>query len=127
MCSTSPRSTRTTACSRTTRASACTSACESKITYIDGDAGVLMHRGYPIEQLAEKSSFMEVCYLLLNGDLPKKAQLEKFNDDIRHHTMLNEIAAAFLQRLPPQRAPHGHGVRGHRLDVRLLPRHHGHP
>ncbi len=62
-----------------------TSACESKITYIDGDAGVLLHRGYPIEQLAEKSSFMEVCYLLLNGDLPNRPQLDKFHDDIRHH------------------------------------------
>jgi len=72
-----------------------TSATESKITYIDGDAGVLMHRGYPIEQLAEKSSFMEVCYLLLNGDLPKKAELEKFNDDIRHHTMINETLLRF--------------------------------
>jgi citrate synthase len=72
-----------------------TSATESRITYIDGDAGVLMHRGYPIEQLAEKSSFMEVCYLLLNGDLPKKAELEKFNDDIRHHTMINETLLRF--------------------------------
>ena len=53
-----------------------TAAVESKITYIDGEAGVLMHRGYPIEQLADKSSFIEVCYLLLNGDLPNKAQLE---------------------------------------------------
>jgi citrate synthase len=73
-----------------------TSACESKITYIDGDAGVLMHRGYPIEQLAEKSSYMEVCYLLLNGNLPNKAQLEKFNDDIRRHTMLNESLLRFF-------------------------------
>jgi citrate synthase len=72
-----------------------TSACESKITYIDGDNGVLLHRGYPIEQLAEKSSFMEVCYLLLNGELPKKPELEKFNDDIRHHTMLNESLLRF--------------------------------
>ena len=73
-----------------------TSACESKITYIDGDAGVLLHRGYPIEQLAEKSSFMEVCYLLLNGDLPNAAQLEKFNNDIRHHTMINESLLRFF-------------------------------
>jgi len=73
-----------------------TSATESKITYIDGDAGVLMHRGYPIEQLAERSSYMEVCYLLLNGELPKKAQLEKFNDDIRRHTMLNESLLRFF-------------------------------
>ncbi len=72
-----------------------TSACESKITYIDGDNGVLLHRGYPIEQLAEKSSFMEVCYLLLNGELPKKPELDKFNDDIRHHTMLNESLLRF--------------------------------
>jgi citrate synthase len=73
-----------------------TSATESKITYIDGDAGVLMHRGYPIEQLAEKSSYMEVCYLLLNGELPQKAQLTKFNDDIRRHTMLNESLLRFF-------------------------------
>jgi citrate synthase len=73
-----------------------TSSCESRITYIDGDAGVLMHRGYPIEQLAEKSSFMEVCYLLLNGELPKKEDLEKFHDDIRHHTMINESLLRFF-------------------------------
>ncbi len=73
-----------------------TSSCESRITYIDGDAGVLMHRGYPIEQLAEKSSFMEVCYLLLNGELPTKEQLDKFNDDIRHHTMINESLLRFF-------------------------------
>jgi len=73
-----------------------TSACESKITYIDGDAGVLLHRGYPIEQLAGKSTFMEVCYLLLSGELPTKAQLEKFNADIRHHTMINESLLRFF-------------------------------
>jgi citrate synthase len=73
-----------------------TSACESKITYIDGDAGVLLHRGYPIEQLAEKSSFMEVCYLLLNGELPNKGELAKFNEDIRHHTMINESLLRFF-------------------------------
>jgi citrate synthase len=73
-----------------------TSACESKITYIDGDAGVLMYRGYPIEQLAEKSTFMEVCYLLLSGELPTKAQLDRFNEDIRHHTMINESLLRFF-------------------------------
>ena len=52
-----------------------TAACESKITYIDGDEGVLLHRGYPIEQLAERSSFLEICYLLLNGELPNAEQL----------------------------------------------------
>src|SRR5215472_7179973 len=55
-----------------------TASCESRITYIDGDAGVLLHRGYPIEQLAEKSSFMEVAYLLLIGELPTAKQLEEF-------------------------------------------------
>jgi citrate synthase len=72
-----------------------TSGCESKITYIDGDVGVLMHRGYPIEQLADKSSFMEVCYLLLYGNLPKKTELDEFNQSIRHHTMLNETLLRF--------------------------------
>src|SRR5579872_4194405 len=55
-----------------------TASCESKITYIDGDAGVLLHRGYPIEQLAKNSSFLEVCYLLLLGELPTAKQLEEF-------------------------------------------------
>jgi len=73
-----------------------TAAVESKITYIDGDAGVLTHRGYPIEQLAEKSSFIEVAYLLLNGDLPSKAQLEQFELNIRNHTMINESLLRFF-------------------------------
>src|SRR5829696_8418926 len=73
-----------------------TAAVESKITYIDGDAGVLMHRGYPIEQLADKSSFIEVCYLLLNGDLPGKTQLEAFEHSIRNHTMINESLLRFF-------------------------------
>ena len=73
-----------------------TAATESKITYIDGDAGVLLHRGYPIEQLAEKSSFMEVAYLLLNGELPDAAGLSGFTDSIRHHTMINESLLRFF-------------------------------
>jgi citrate synthase len=67
-----------------------TASCESKITYIDGDAGVLLHRGYPIGQLAEKSSFLEVCYLLLHGELPKAAEFEEFEKTVTHHTMLHE-------------------------------------
>ncbi len=67
-----------------------TASCESKITYIDGDEGVLMHRGYPIEELAENSDFMEVCYLLLKGELPNKAQKTKFERDITLHTMVHE-------------------------------------
>ncbi len=67
-----------------------TGSCESKITYIDGEAGVLMHRGYAIEDLAEKSDFMEVCYLLLHGELPTKEQKTEFENAITYHTMVHE-------------------------------------
>jgi citrate synthase len=67
-----------------------TGSCESKITFIDGDQGILLHRGYPIEELAEKSDFMEVCYLLLYGELPTAAQKEKFSLGVTRHTMLHE-------------------------------------
>ncbi|WP_340645813.1 citrate synthase [Phenylobacterium sp.] len=67
-----------------------TASCESKITFIDGDAGILLHRGYPIDQLAEKSSFLEVCYLLLHGELPNAAAAEEFEKTITYHTMLHE-------------------------------------
>jgi citrate synthase len=66
-----------------------TASCESKITYIDGDKGILLHRGYNIEELAEKSSFLEVCYLLLNGELPTAPQFEAFEHNITYHTMLH--------------------------------------
>ena len=72
-----------------------TASCESKITYIDGDAGILMYRGYPIEQLAEKSSFMEVAYLLINGELPTAPQLTDFNRSISRHTMTHESLLRF--------------------------------
>ena len=74
-----------------------TASCESKITYIDGDAGVLLHRGYPIEQLAEKSSFLEVCYLLLNGDLPQAGELADFQNTITRHTMLHAQFDRFFE------------------------------
>jgi citrate synthase len=67
-----------------------TASCESKITYIDGDAGILLHRGYPIGQLAENSSFLEVCYLLLNGELPSADEFAEFEKTITYHTMLHE-------------------------------------
>jgi citrate synthase len=73
-----------------------TAATESRITYIDGDAGVLLYRGYPIEQLAERSSFMEVAYLLLLGELPTAKQLEEFTGNIRYHTMINETLLRFF-------------------------------
>ncbi len=67
-----------------------TAACESKITYIDGGAGVLLHGGYPIEQLAEHSDYLEVCYLLLNGELPTPEEKDKFVDIVKNHTMVHE-------------------------------------
>lgn len=73
-----------------------TAACESAITYIDGDAGVLLHRGYPIEQLAEQSDFLEVCYLLLKGELPTAAQKAEFDFTISHHTMVHEQLRVFF-------------------------------
>ena len=74
-----------------------TASCESGLTYIDGDEGVLLHRGYPIGQLAEHSSFMEVAYLLLNGELPGKDELASFNNTITRHTMLHEQLATFYR------------------------------
>jgi citrate synthase len=72
-----------------------TASCDSKITYIDGDAGVLLYRGYPIEQLAENSNFLEVCYLLLNGELPNATQAKEFDQGVRMHTMLHEQLRTF--------------------------------
>ncbi len=74
-----------------------TASCESGLTYIDGDAGILLHRGYPIGQLAEESSFMEVCYLLLNGELPSQKELEDFTTTITRHTMVHEQLSAFFR------------------------------
>jgi citrate synthase len=74
-----------------------TGSCDSKITYIDGDAGILLYRGYPIEQLAEKGDFLETCYLLLYGELPTKAQKEDFDHRVTHHTMVHEQMARFFQ------------------------------
>jgi citrate synthase len=74
-----------------------TASCESKITYIDGDKGVLLHRGYPIEQLAEKSSFLEVAYLLMHGDLPDQQQHDEFKYLITRHTMVHEQLANFYR------------------------------
>jgi len=74
-----------------------TASCESALTYIDGEEGVLLHGGYPIGQLAEHSSYMEVCYLLLNGALPDKAQLDTFTNTISRHTMVHEQLATFFR------------------------------
>ncbi|WHU03461.1 citrate synthase [Sphingomonas sp. NIBR02145] len=74
-----------------------TASCESGLTYIDGDEGILLHRGYPIGQLAEHSSFMEVSYLLLNGELPNQEELTAFENTITRHTMLHEQLATFYR------------------------------
>ncbi|GIX10950.1 MAG: citrate synthase [Elioraea sp.] len=73
-----------------------TAACESKITYIDGDQGILLHRGYPIEQLAEKCTFLEVAHLLLYGELPNRAQFETFSRGVTRHTMIHEQLRRFF-------------------------------
>ena len=74
-----------------------TASCESKITYIDGDEGVLLYRGYPIEQLAEQGDFIETCYLLLYGELPNRVQRREFESAITHHTMIHEQMSRFYQ------------------------------
>ncbi len=74
-----------------------TAACESAITYIDGDAGELLHRGYPIEQLADKSSYLELCYLLLYAELPTAAQLADFRGRVTRHTMVHEQMHYFFR------------------------------
>jgi len=74
-----------------------TAACRSSITYIDGDEGVLMYRGYPIQELADNSDFMEVSYLLLYGELPTAKEKEKFIYDITHHTMVHEQLTTFFR------------------------------
>ena len=74
-----------------------TASCESALTYIDGDAGVLLHRGYPIDQLASQSNFLEVCHLLLHGELPTAAQYEKFENSITTHTMLHAQFDRFFE------------------------------
>jgi citrate synthase len=74
-----------------------TASCESQITFIDGDAGILLHRGYPIDQLADRSNFLEVAYLLLEGALPDQAQFDKFKHDITYHTMLHAQFDRFFE------------------------------
>src|SRR6185436_14970459 len=74
-----------------------TASCRSAITYIDGEAGILQHRGYSIEQLCEQSTFLEVAYLLVYGDLPTEAQLEIWTHDITHHTFVHEDIKKFLE------------------------------
>lgn len=73
-----------------------TASCQSQITFIDGDKGILRHRGYPIEELAEKSSYLETAYLILNGELPSRAELDSWTYNITHHTMIHENIKKFI-------------------------------
>jgi citrate synthase len=82
-----------------------TGACRSDITYIDGDAGILRYRGYPIEELAQNSTFVETSYLLIYGELPNKQQLETFTDQIQRHTMLHEDLKKFFDGFPVDAHP----------------------
>src|SRR3954470_10406967 len=82
-----------------------TASSESAITFIDGDAGILRYRGYPIDQLAESSSFLETSYLLICGELPTQAQLEDFTDRIRQHTLLHEEFKSFFAGFPREAHP----------------------
>ena len=82
-----------------------TASCESEITYIDGGKGVLLHRGYPIEQLAEKATFLETCYLLLNGELPNHEEKLAFENTIRYHTMVDEHIHQFFKGFPKNAHP----------------------
>lgn len=84
-----------------------TASCRSKITFIDGDKGILRYRGIPIEQLAEKSSYLEVAYLVINGELPTKSQLDEWTFHITHHTMLHENTKKFMEGFVPDAHPMG--------------------
>ena len=84
-----------------------TGSCISNITYIDGEKGILRYRGYPIEQLAEKGSFVEVIYLMLYGELPNKKELEKFNEDLTYHTLIHEDMKRFFDNYPVNAHPMG--------------------
>ncbi len=82
-----------------------TGACKSAITFIDGEQGILRYRGYPIEQLAEKASFVEVCYLLIYGNLPNKQQLVDFQNQLTRHTLIHEDMKKFFEGYPPTAHP----------------------
>jgi citrate synthase len=91
-----------------------TASCESKITYIDGDEGILLYRGYPIEQLAEHGDFLETCYLLLYGELPTTAQKADFDYRVSRHTMVHEQMSRFFQGFRRDAHPIGLLSRLHR-------------
>ena len=96
-----------------------TASCESAITFIDGEKGILLHRGYPIDQLARHSTFMEVAYLLVHGELPVGTELENFTYTISRHTMLHEQLANFYRGFRHDAREGVHGPRRVRAVQRL--------
>ena len=82
-----------------------TSSCVSRITYVDGERGILLYRGYPIEQLAERAEFLEVAYLLIHGELPTASAYDNFKENITRHTMLHESAKQFFNGFPDNAHP----------------------
>ena len=98
-----------------------TASCRSAITYIDGEEGILQHRGYPIEQLCEQSSYVEVAYLLVFGELPTAAQLERWKYDIVHHTFVHENIKKFVEGFRYDAHPMGMLLAPGRRPLDLLP------
>jgi citrate synthase len=82
-----------------------TGACQSAITFIDGERGILRYRGYPIEELADKARFVEVCYLLIHGDLPNRTELETFDKNLTYHSLIHEDMKKFFEGYPPSAHP----------------------
>ena len=80
-----------------------TASCQSKITFVDGEKGILRYRGYPIEELAEKSTYLETAYLILYGELPTQAELDRWKDEIRYHTYVHTNVTKFLELARAQR------------------------
>ena len=99
-----------------------TASCKSKISFIDGDRGILRYRGYPIEELAEKSTYLETAYLIVKGELPTTAHLAMWRHNITMHTMVHENLKRFMRGLPLRRASDGHPGRHGRRALDLLPR-----
>ena len=99
-----------------------TASCESEITYIDGDEGVLLYRGYPIEQIAEHGDFLETCYLLLYGQLPTAVQKKDFDHRVTRHTMVHEQMARFFSRPAPRLPSDGRAGGERRSALGLLSR-----
>ncbi len=102
-----------------------TGACESAITFIDGEKGILRYRGYSIEQLAEYAQFSEVAYLLIHGDLPNREQFADFRDRLTYHSLIHEDMKKFYEGFPAGGSPDGHSLVHDRVPFHVLSGQHG--